>query len=76
METLASETTYSPGDQVFCYQNMTDAPADELAIDTATITGDREEWKGNPVQGQYGYPIRDSLGREGWIFEDQIINQN
>lgn len=66
----------SPGDQVLCYQT----PADELEVkgghlDVATITGPLEEWTGNPISSKYGYPIVDSLGREGWIFEDQIINQ-
>lgn len=67
---------YRIGDEVLCYQT----PADELEVkgghlDVATITGPREAWTGNPISSKYGYPIKDSLGREGWIFENQIINQ-
>lgn len=77
--TAASENkqaVYGPGDEVMCYQT----PADELVVkgshlDKATIIGPREEWRGNPISARFGYPILDSLGREGWIFEDQIINQ-
>lgn len=76
LNTMNTQKTYKPGDQVTCYQGNGADQNNELYIDTATITGKRELWTGDPLQDLYGYPIQDANGMESWVFEKQIINLN